>query len=632
MRMLLPTLLTLVLSASAPATAGEQPAMVRDAPDAGDLPGEDQVFLEKTVAIRVLSDGRRSIRVKTVRKLFTDYAVRHLSDLRIRHDKAATNLVIHEQYVWTPDGQRLNAPDYALNESQADGIGRTVDFASVVEMVATQVGAQRGAVLVLDYEVTDRAPPKPHEPPALDLDLPLGEDARILRLDVSVSAPTSLPFHAAIAPADDRIRHLEPELLASYTVHRWTATDLPAWRHEPGGSYVTPRLLVSNWEDWAAALESMETRVRAAWSARVDCDLSSKIRESAEGLGFPLAWNAVRQGLRPISRLGLRRGLAPRPPCRAWETGYATPLEAALILASCSEASEDATVTLYTGNRALVSEVPGLAQLREIRVGLRVAGATEPLIIDPLRRTVRGTLPRIKGTGSVEIRLSSPASEGTTTLTIVEARSLDDPCRSLNEERTYTVTAAGGLRLTLRLSLARRPDVWLRLAAAKDLKKAVGAAVTPLLPGGKLVSFSVGQLSGDEVRLDAVLESDLGPGPSARISLGLVFPPPENLAPLLSSMERTTPAVFHVCTWAAQRLEFKGLRAAGLPGLRQDKTPEIPAERLPSYRVEPVPGGLLRVLQAGEALIAPAVIPRLQAVIGAWLQDEARTFLLLPLP
>ena len=630
MRMLLPTLLALALAgATAPAVASEPPAMVRDAPDAVDLPGEDQVYLEKTIAIRILPDGRRSIRVRTVRKLFTDFAVRRLSDPRIRHDKAVVDLVIHAHHVWTPDGRRLDAPDYARNESQADGVGRTVDFASVVETVATQVGAQRGAVLVLDYEVTDREPLYQN---ALDLDLPLGEDAPILRLDVSVSVPTSLPFHAAIAPADDRILRLEPELLASDTVHRWTATDLPAWRHEPGGFFVTPRLVVSTWESWSAAIGALETRVRAAWVARADCDLSSRIRESAEGPGFPLAWIAVRQGLRIVSRLGLRRSMTPRPACRAWETGYATPMESALVLASCSEVSEDATVILSTRDRALVSEVPGLAQLREIRLGLSVPGATEPIIIDPLRKTVQGNLPRHEGTGVVEIRLSSQSPEAPAITAPVEVRSLDDPCRSLNEERTYTVTAAGGLRLSLRLSLTSRPDVWLRLATAKDLKKTVAAAMTPLLPGGELVRFSVGQLSGDGVRLDAVIESDLGPGPSARIPLGLVFPPPESFAPLLSGMERTAPAVFRVCTRATQRLEFKGLRGLGLPGPRQDDAPEVPADRLPTYRAEPEPGGLLRVLHAGEALIAPAAIPRVQAVLGAWLQDEARTFLLLPLP
>ena len=623
MRILVPTLLVLILSGANDlhghghgATAG-----------ASDLHTEDQVYLEKTVAIRVLPDGRRSIRVKTARKLFADYAVRRLSDPRIRHDKAAVNLVIHAHHVLTPDGQRLDAPEYALNESQADGVGRTVDFASVVETVATHVGAQRGAVLVLDYEITDR---EPLDPPALDLDLPLGEHARILRLDVSVSVPASLPFHAAIAPADDRIRRLDPELLASDTIHRWTATDLPAWRHEPGGSYQTPHLVVSTWESWGAAIGSLETRVRAAWSARLDCDLSSEIRESAGGPGFPRAWTAIRQGLRPISRLGLRRGLAPRPACRAWDTGYATPMEAALVLASISESSEHATVILSTGDRALVSEVPGLAQLREIRVGLRVPGATKALIIDPLRGTVRGTPSRIEGTGAVEFRLSSPASEAPAVLATVKARSLDDPCRSINEERNYTVNAAGGLRLSLRLSLTRRPDVWLRLANAKDLKKAVATAVTPLLPGGELVQLSMGQLSGDEVRLDAVIESDLGPGPSARIPLGLAFPPPEHLARHLSSVERTTPAVLRFCTRATQKLEFKGLRALGLPGPRQDDAPEGPADRLPTYRVESEPGGLLRALHATEALIAPAVVPRVRAVLGAWLQDEGRTFLLLP--
>jgi len=588
------------------------PAIVRQAPAAEDHPGEDQVYLEKYIAVSLSPDGRRSYRVRTVRKLFTDHAVRRLSDPRIRYDKARQDLTIHAHHVWTPDGDRIDAPDYARNESQAAGVGNTVDFASVVEVVATQVGARRGAVLVLDYELIDRSKTVKTR---LDLDLPLGGDAPIQRLEVSVQVPPGVPFHAMVSPPDERIRTLDVVRNQGEVVHRWQGEDLPAWRVKPFSLDGTPHLVASTWESWSAVVRRYGDGLRATCGSGRDDKLSYRIRQAAGSSGFPSARVAVMDGLRITDNLVLRRFFTPRSLDRVWDTGYATPVEAALVLASIEEVRPDPVIEFSTGDRALVEEVPGLAQWREVRTVLRVPGSTGPIIMTPRTGRVDAAASGFPGAGVLRIRLSPPpdADDPTERVGLVEDLHLPDrPCWTLDEDRSYEVSEAGTIRLALHVVLTKRPDVWLRLATAGDLKDATGAAVVSLLPGGRLERLSVSTLSADVVQFDALVASDAAPGPDARTPLGVLFPPPDDLAGLLHPGEGTTPTFVSMCGRVSQRIRLSRLDAAGV--------------------TTDAGGDFHRVFQAPEAFVPPEGASRLRDAVRAWLQDEGRTILLLPIP
>jgi hypothetical protein len=594
------------------------------APAAAGLPA-DQIFEEKSVRISWDADGKQTMRVRTVRRLLTDYAVRRLSDPRIRHDEDRQDLTILAHEVRTPDGATIVAPDYARNISQADGLGQTTDFASVVELVATQVGAQRGAVLTLEYEVTDREAFRP----AMDITLALGETDPVVALLVEVDVPDESPFHWAISHDTERFQVYEAPVLGGNRSIRISGANLPAYPAEAGGISTTPRLLTSTWTDWNSALQYFEGTVRDAWSARTTCDLHAARAAAVPRHGNLAALHLARNGLRIIHGDIPGREHRPRSVCRTWESGYATPLEAGLVLAALAGDEPRAGVVVSTGNAALIDAVPGLAQWVDVRGWLGTWTGEEPYSWLPASDTVQEAPPLLPlGAGSFGVTLHAPPSPGERRVRGNQVlRPIERPCWSLDEERTYRSLAGGGRALTLTVRLAGRPDVWITLTEARNLEATIAGRVTGLLPGGSLVSLAVTRLGPSALEFRAELEAPTGD--DAPVPLGTLFRDPDALAGLVGLQERRLPLALPLCARVSQTLKAQGLVLAGL--VPRETGPEPKDPRHPLFRSRwTTDHAFVRTLRGAQTLVSPEDWPIVRAELGAWLQDQGRLLLLLP--
>lgn len=599
------------LLAAAPAVAAEVPA--------------DQVFVEKHITIRWSHDGRQTTRVRTARRLLTDYAVRRLADPRIRYDEDLQDLTIHSHEVRTPGGDVVVAPAYARNLSQADGLGNTTDFASVVELVATQVGAQRGAVLILDYELSDREAFRP----ALDLSVALGEADPIDALVVEVTLPDELPLRWAVTPEGAPFDGQEIPAADGLRMVRLTGTDLPGYGRETGGQDPTPRLLVSSWLDWETTLAAARAALVEASADARRCGLPGALTAAGDDHGRAAAIRAVRDGLRVL------RGEVPggmlrlRPVCRAWESGHATPAEVAVLLATWATDTDRVQIHLSTGRQPIVEAVPGMVQWTQVEVGVREAGEQSSLLYIPESKTLQGSKPDHEGIGRVWFNLSSDLGNSKSLRGPRLRRPADFPCWSLDEARTYRTNTTGGIDLELRLELTRRPDVWLDLSAAKDLEDALTARLGALLPGATIGAVSVHRMGPLHLSLETTLTGGAAPGPGTTVPLGVVFPAPQDLAALVGVETRRSPLPLELCTEVTQTLRFEGLDAVGLVPLEAAAAPAPPGHPITRSRWTD-DHGFVRTLRGAETVISPGDWPTVRAELRAWLQDQSRRLLLLP--
>ncbi len=585
----------------------------------------DQIFEEKSVRITWDAAGKQSMRVRTVRRLLTDYAVRRLSDPRIRYDASLQELTIHEHRVRTPDGEVVIAPDYARNESQADGIGKTTDFASVVELVATQVGAQRGAVLILDYELVDREPFRP----ALDLALPLTEVDPVERLLVEVYVPDESPLHWAISQDAGNFEVIEAPVLGGTRSMNIRASDLPGTPQAADGRFTGPRLLASTWSDWDAALRYLEERVREAWEARTTCDLARALAAAEPRRGNLAALHLARTGLRIIKGEIPGRAFQPRHVCRTWDSGYATPVEAVLVLAALAGDTPRAGLMLHTGAVALSNEVPGLGQWTETRAWLGGGTVAARMSWVPARDTVQDVSPLLApGAGFYRIALDAPAADRARRPGILERlRAVEQPCWSLDEERTYRAAPDGGRALTLHVRLAGRLDVWVELAAADDLEAALTRRVTGLLPGATVKTLGLTRLGPGELAFTAELVADAAS--EAPIPLGTLFRAPGALAALVGVQDRSLPVALPLCAQVTQTIKTEGLALSGL--VPRETGPQASSPRHPVARSRWASShAFVRTLRGAQALVPPEDWPGVRGELGAWLQDQGRLLLLLP--
>ena len=314
--------------------------------------------------------------------------------------------------------------------------------------------------------------------------------------------------------------------------------------------------------------------------------------------------------------------------CRAWDSGYATPLEAAAILATLGEGRGQARVSLSTGSLPLVTEVPGAAQWSSVEIGLGEAGARASVLYQPGSASVRIGRPRLPGIGRIGFNLSGDEENSTTPETIEPPQPAAAPCWSLDEARTYRAGPGGGIDLTLRIALTGRSDVWLALDAAADLEDALAARLKPLLPGGTIGKVAIHRMGPAHLSFETTSSLGSIPGPPTAVPLGTVFRTLPGLADIVGLEDGQATVPMDRCGQVTQTLRFEGLTAGGLVPREAAHATENP--RYPIARSAWNDGAFVRTLRTEAIHIAPGDWLAVRAELGAWLQDQGRLLLLLP--
>lgn len=118
----------------------------------------DAVVLQDKITVKLLEDGRVVENRKRIVKLLSDFAVDEYADPRISFNSAYQKLDIISAYTVTPQGKRVDSGQNAKNLSTPEEIAKFPHFSDIQELVVTHVGVERGAITVLEYEISDTKP------------------------------------------------------------------------------------------------------------------------------------------------------------------------------------------------------------------------------------------------------------------------------------------------------------------------------------------------------------------------------------------------------------------------------------------------------------------------------------------
>lgn len=329
----LPISLVLLLIAASAAAAAWGPLELADVRDRVEeapepAPGEEGLVLFEG---RYYSheDGLTTLHYQRLQRVNSEWALKHVSDPRLRYDSLRQLLTVHATRTYLPGGEFVDSPVNAFNEVTPGALALAVDFLDIKELVVTHTGLVPGAVLWLDYTLRDTAP---SELPAGELIFPHG-DFPVLEMEVLAEGlygelvnPVGGLHTLAIGDQDEK------GLL-------WQFRDLPP---APGEATQRlgdqlPHLRISPLSGWEEVLNSVSESMEAAtidtlgltaWLDEFEADrpfLSD--REAVEtwlhGIGGSTA-------LLRIESWHWRR--APRSVSRILATSVATPLERAALL------------------------------------------------------------------------------------------------------------------------------------------------------------------------------------------------------------------------------------------------------------------------------------------------------------
>ncbi|MFO7653769.1 MAG: DUF3857 domain-containing protein [Candidatus Krumholzibacteriia bacterium] len=360
-------------------------ALIAAAPAAADLPRADAVDLLWRTTWHVDGDGRVTRREHVVRKLFTPWAVRNLSDRRVAFDSARQSLAVPVCRTFMNDGTVVTTPPRGINEITPDAVARAADFLDVRESVISHVGTEPGCVTELIFEVRDRTSPPLPAGAVLDL----GGRHPVLNREVVVIAPGAVQ-HALLGAAglgatagvsiEDGVTRL-----------RCTAVDVAAVPDEAGWldrGDVLPRLVVATAADWSALV----SRWRAAGAAALG-DTTGLARwlhaadpqEETGGGDLPAALSPLAPVRRAAEVAGKRletvappTGIwsrSPRPVARVLATGGGTAWEKSLVATALLEsAGQAAEVVFFSPGASFAAEVPAAEQFVHARVVTPAAG------------------------------------------------------------------------------------------------------------------------------------------------------------------------------------------------------------------------------------------------------------------
>ena len=347
-------------------------------------------MLYDSLVVALGSDNHISKRRHRAVMLFTDNAINRYGDPRILFNAATQDLAILAARVRMRDGRFVDAQANALNQTTPFALDLAPDYVDWQETVVTHMGIEKGCIAELHYVIADRNP----SPYLSGVEVFSAEDPTEERvLVVKLPQRMTLKFSS--------LRGEEPPPDASANgAWAWTVRNIPGRTPFDGGVWegdYFPTVCYST----AAGNDEIFAALRAQIAGKslaLPASLSETIRDRIKDRTtieeraiaiHRLAMESVRSVSVPYPLFA-----APaRDAARIYDTGYASPLDrAVLLMAMLADAELDPMPVLVSAGRAMSGDVPAPELYTKILVAAgNVTGPIEGegLYLDPATRFER---------------------------------------------------------------------------------------------------------------------------------------------------------------------------------------------------------------------------------------------------
>ena len=390
-------------------------------------PGSDAVVLFDSLFVSLDTDNRISKRRHRAVMLFTDNAINRYGDPRILFNAAAQELSVIAARVYMRDGTIVDAQKNALNQTTPFALDRTPDYVDWQETVVTHVGIEKGCVAELHYVIRDKAP----GPWLSGVEIFSSEDPVELRvLEVRAGGSGELKC-ASLRGAP------EPEMPAP-GVRQWTVRDIAGRTPFAGGAWegdYFPVACYSTAADWSGLLSKVAARLAGKsgtpdFFAPIVKDATKDLRTDEDRI---LAIH--RFALDRVTTVHAPFGLlaaAPREARRVYESGYASPLDRAVLLrAMLMAAGYEPALVLATAGGAWTDEASAPEIFNSLLVAVK-SGDGElyldpgaPFEHDPVFGLAGRTLARLDRQYAIMHLLARDARESRSSLNLVLKQGAD---------------------------------------------------------------------------------------------------------------------------------------------------------------------------------------------------------------
>ncbi len=343
-------------------------------------PDADAVVLYDSLVVTLDGADRVSRRYHRAVMLFTDNAINRYGDPRLLFNAATQDLAILAARVRMRDGTIVDAQKNAFNQTTPFSLDLTPDYADWQETVVTLMGVEKGCVAELHYTIADKSA----SPWLSGVEVFSAEDPTQERvLAVRLPAGRSLKFASLRGEAP-------PPDTDAAGAWDWTVRNIPGRTPLDGGVWsgdYFPAVCYSTAADWKSVLSRLGERLATASPAAPAAEAS--IRDAVKDCGPTLEARAV-----AVHRLaiGAVRGIrAPYPLCaapardaaRIYDTGYASPLDGAVLLASMLRTLEfEPAFVLVSSGTTAVGETPAPELFSRVAVSVPIGNEGE-LLLDP---------------------------------------------------------------------------------------------------------------------------------------------------------------------------------------------------------------------------------------------------------
>lgn len=343
---------------------------------------EDAEILSWEQTFTVQADGGLVRRDHRLVKINSSRAYGDFADPRIDYEEGRETVRILKAVTHLASGTILPVPDYSLNIASPNDVAGWPAWAAWRQRIVTFSGLEPGVVVELCYEV--ESAPGVHK--WFEADLRIEERYPTRSRKVTVLVPKGTPLRHELSPGIAGVYTLSTE--GAGTRHEWTFEDLPAAQDEPQSPPWRERcgrlVLCALGEDAdpdRAVLQPIRRAAVAGREVRALAESATKDalspREQAEMLV-----KAVRETLHVVGSRKTWRSLSIRPAEIVLREGYASPPEAAALLAALlTELGQGSVPVLLVAEDSGAFRLPVTDRIRDFLVMVDSEG--EPLFVHP---------------------------------------------------------------------------------------------------------------------------------------------------------------------------------------------------------------------------------------------------------
>lgn len=342
-------------------------------------PGSDAVVLYDSLVVTLDSDNHIAKRRHRAVMLFTDNAINRYGDPRILFNAATQDLTILAARVRMRDGSIVEVRKNAVNQTTPFALDLAPDYVDWQETVVTLMGIEKGCIAELHYVIADKNP----SPYLSGVEVFSAEDPTEERVLVVKLPPGMILKFAALSGGANA-----PDTSAAGS-WVWTIRDIPGRTSFDGGVWegdYFPAVCYSTAADWKEVLSKIgaDLAARSAPVPATEASIRDLLKDCMTNEARALAVHRLAIGAVTGVRVSFALFSAPaREAARIYDTGYASPLDRAVLLAAMLRILQfEPTFVLVSAGKSM-SDVPAPELFSRIAVSVPL-GSEGELLLDPM--------------------------------------------------------------------------------------------------------------------------------------------------------------------------------------------------------------------------------------------------------